>query len=297
METSIFHRYGDFKEIKDAGERWGNIPAWSEALEGGIGRFGLSILIILNQYHLLTRQGILKSVQTVHPDRWKQDRLSFMLKSLRKSGMIGMYGMEGRPEGMQALNVYALTPKAAGLLKGKGMEGEGIMKGAELVHKTGEALKWLSLNQYHTNLLYILGKDKEKAFYNTFAIDGQTVPSLVRYKFHPGKIRSFTFMNLFAFPAAGDSSEVEDLARRLIAMHAFLTEHPMYRPALAVIICENMHQASWLSWEFNKIRQMRPLCTMLYALDIITMRERMLSMFYTCDADEAGMVRNNILLG
>lgn len=291
-ETSIFHLYGNFEEVNVNDS---TLP-WDENDQGGLAEYGKSILGIIYRYKIINKQSILKCLQEKKQNIWKRDMLSKTLKSLRKSGHIRMFRMTGQKQDEHTLIIYAITEKGADVIE----KSEKFDNIESILSNTQECLELLALNQFHINLRYILGIRIRKALYNQFIIkENITVPSFVRY------VRSYDstkdnrnekLLTLFTYAAPHDESRLEQFFLRLIYNYEFLMENPNYRPAIIVVLCENMNHASWISWKMNKIREMRPLNAFVYALDIMTNKEKMLSLLYTCEADEEGMVRSNISL-
>lgn len=291
-ETSLFHNYGNFEKVQVKE----NIAPWDDSANDGTAQYGKKIMRVLKKYSLLNRQSILKALQLNNRNNWKTERLPKTLKALRRSGLVDMYQMGGRPEDEQALSVYQLSEDGFQYLENE----KEIINPAVSIANTQECLTRLTLNQWHINLLYILENNVQNAFYDSFVVkDGKTVPSMVKYNRsgrtgeHKGLKES---ISLFAYPAPHKEEYFEEFMLQIIASYEFLIEHPLYRPAIIILLCENMNHAAWVSWKLNKVKEMRPLNAFIYALDIMTKKEKMLSFLYSCDADEEGMVRSNVSL-
>lgn len=291
-ETSLFHNYGDFIEVTVKE----NVKEWDDKANDGTAEYGKRILYIIRQYKILNRQSILKCIQQKNRNTWKQNMLSKTLKSLRKNGYLKMYEMKGRPQEEQSLTIYTLTDAGLKYIsRGEENSSEGIDIG-----DTQSCLTLLSLNQWHINLKYVLEGNMIHAYYGTFVLkDDIKVPSLVQYKWQKNGINNTRLkdtISLFTFPAPHKEEQCEEFMLNIIANYEFLLEHSSYRPAIIILLCENMNHAAWISWKLNKVKEMRPLNAFVYALDIMTNKEQMLSLLYTCDADEEGMIRSNISL-
>lgn len=293
-ETSLFHKYGEFVEvplsIKD------NIAGWDDKAKDGTAEYGKKILYIIKKYKILNKQSLLKCLQIENRNSWKRDMLSKTLKSMRKVGYLSMYEMRGRPQEEQSLMIYMLTDTGVAYISNQEEEPiEGID-----IKDTQSCLSLLSLNQWHINLQYVLEKNLVHAYYQTFVIKKNLkVPSLVQYQRQnnaENSKRHKTSISLFTFPAPHAEEQLEQFMLKIIANYEFLIENQSYRPAIIVVLCENMNHAAWISWKLNKVKEMRPLNAFVYALDIMTNKEQMLSLLYSCDADEEGMIRSNVSL-
>lgn len=291
-ETSLFHNYGEFVEVPVKE----NVSGWDDKAKDGTAEYGKKILHIVRKYKILNRQSILKCLQIENRNCWKRDMLPKTLKSLRKSGYLQMYEMVGRPQEEQSLMVYVLTAAGSAYISNKDEKPEERLN----IKDSQYCLSLLSLNQWHINLQYVLEKNLVHAYYGTFVIkENINVPSMVRYRRQGYALDSkgdSGLLTLFTFPAPHEETQFEEFMLKIIANYEFLLENQSYRPAIIIILCENMNHAAWVSWKMNKVKEMRPLNAFIYALDIMTNKEHMLSLLYSCDADEEGMIRSNVSL-
>lgn len=291
-ETSLFHNYGEFVEVPVKE----NVSGWDDTAKDGTAEYGKKILHIIRKYKILNRQSILKCLQIEKRNSWKRDMLSKTLKAIRKSGYLQMYEMKGRPQEEQSLMVYILTDAGSAYISNKEEKSEEALN----IKDTQYCLSLLSLNQWHINLQYVLEKNLIHAYYGTFVIkENINVPSMVRYRRQRYALDSkddSDLLTLFTFPAPHEETQFEEFMLKIIANYEFLLENQSYRPAIIIILCENMNHAAWISWKLNKVKEMRPLNAFIYALDIMTNKEQMLSLLYSCDADEEGMIRSNVSL-
>jgi len=153
------------------------------------------------------------------------------------------------------------------------------------------------LNQWHVNLTTILGKRVKASFYRAFSLKkGGIVPSMVKYTTLNQNAKNEAVLSLFTYIAPYEDKEYLSLMQQIVYTYEFLTEHQNYRPAIVIILCEDAKHASYTSWKLNHIKEMRPLNTIIYALDMFTNKERMMSFLYSCETTEEGIVRNSINL-
>lgn len=311
-QTSIYHVRGVFIEKT---EDIKGISPWKIDSENGIGGYGFSILKVLTRYSMLNKACILKSVQSVKPTEWKRRMISKTLKALRKAKMIQMFQMDGNADGDASLVIYCISEKGEEFLKENKIESsEGFIardllscKGAvtneEKEDITYECMRILALNQWHINMLYILGNNIKASYFRSFKTKNVTVPSMITYVPYKAKtgIKSQDKKNaisVFSFYAPNNDASIEILANQLVETYEFLIdpEHKNYRPSVIIILCENTNHTAWVTWKINQFRQLRPLDAVLYAIDITTSKERMLALLNECRADELGIVRTGINL-
>jgi len=291
-ETSIYHVYGNVEKM-DIPK---NTKEWGPECKDGSYQYGISILKTLNYYTVLNKSSILK--QTYHGNEWKRNMLPKILKNMRGAGVIDMYCIKNPRENENDLVFYMLSGEGKKILEENEIEVIGDGNEEELLKETALCLRRLALNQWHINLNHVLADKVKEAYYRAFCPQkGFVTPSLIKYSMTPlNKSEIGQNMSLFAYIAPYDNKGYVILMEQIIKTYEFLVENDYYRPALIVVLCENTSHASYTSWKLNHVREMRPINTLIYALDLFTNKEKMLSFLYSCDMSEEGIVKSNIIL-
>ena len=99
-------------------------------------------------------------------------------------------------------------------------------------------------------------------------------------------------MTLFGIVAPRKEEELEDFLGFLLRLINAEVE-TIDCLKIIMVVCENNTHASWIAWNINKYRQVRPF-PVLYIQDMVTACEDPLTQVLSCETDEEGIVKSNI---
>lgn len=269
---------------------------WDEA-EPSIGKFGLNILCGLLRYRILNKPNIEKYIQIKHKNSWKVTNLDATIKKLINSGLVVSYSIKDNEADI--LIVYCLSTDGIEYLNEINISNTTMPNGIEMIKDTSDALKWLSLNQYHIGILSQLKNKVIEQSYNQFVADTtdlkRIVPSYVRYPLKRKKEEQTTIIiNLFAWMAPRNGDNINTFLEDILRAHQFVVEYRKYKNAIFLIICQSEKTAESLAHQMVFIRQMRPIEDILFTIDEITNRENFLETIYRYELTNDKLVHSAI---
>lgn len=299
-ELSIYHEYPVEEELP--------LPKNQNPVNKTIDKktldpFKTAILYSLYKYGILNKKNLSYAIQLKKKNTWKESMLGRTLIDLRKDGYVKAYGCkENKSDSSYRIILYVLSNKGLSYLKeiyridniGENRIWE------DTVRKENSILPFLrraSITQFHLSILFHYKKQlKKSSYYGMKTGTGKPIPSMVSFEpkenvstDSPG-IKEVT---LYAFPAPRKESEIEDFLLLLIELESQLLDSTAGKLALLIIVCEHIQHAAWMSWQISRYRQARPFY-FLYTQDMITAQSFPLSFFYSCDAQEDGILHSNI---